>query len=784
MYSLVFYESKSRTYLTVTVYKIIDEVYKAIGRPIDTISQLLDNCDEKVWKVYAEGLTTTINQSDSNFGKQTLRRYKPKNLAEMSAWVASIRPGFASLLDNFLDRKPYTTGVKELDEILEDSFHYLLYQESIMKYLVWLGIEEKGTYDIIKKISKKKFKEEELEELKGKLKVGWMKRVGKEEGFEKTWQVVMDAAHYSFNACVAGDTIIQRSSCNAKNFTPTVEEMYLIKNDEEYAKRTNHLSLHRKYKSYGYGNALSMFDDKRIHKNEIVDIRFNSVKDIYRVKTESGAYLDCTLNHKFPTPNGKKKLEELKIGDYLYIKDSYEKHEDNYRFTKGDFVSNCPHKGQKGFQKKDDGNSVLFNKALRKNQNDRTPCQICGKEYNDERFELHHKNMDRTNNSDENLIWLCNSCHKKEHYKLGRNKAYDKGIPTKLDKIETISFLRTDKTYDIEMAEPAHTYISESGLVTSNSHSLSVAIDSLYGAYLKSHYPLEYFTVALNYNSGNQDTTVNLTEELTKFGVKMSDIKFGKSKANYSYDKETNSIFKGIGSIKFINEIIPEQLYNLSKNKYNNFLELLKDIKEQTDCNSKQIDILIRLDFFSEFGKQKLLLKCCEMLDKFKNGNAKQIDKKSVEDDNIMSSIISRNSTHTEKLYKIIDCNAIMKELYSYYKTIYDEDLPVSEKIECQIEYMGYVDIRSDKPEDRLKLIVTDIKPLKAKKTGKVWTYITTCTSLFTGKTKELLINSKIFDKLPLKKYSIINTYPNAYEKSIYNGRENWHLLGYQILSE
>ena len=115
----------------------------------------------------------------------------------MSAFVAGIRPGFASLLNNFVDRKPYSTNVKELDDLLEDSYHYLLYQESIMKYLIWLGIEEKETYDIIKKISKKKFKEKELQELKNKLKKGWLNVVGKDEGFDETWKVVEDASRYS-----------------------------------------------------------------------------------------------------------------------------------------------------------------------------------------------------------------------------------------------------------------------------------------------------------------------------------------------------------------------------------------------------------------------------------------------------------------------------------------------------------------------------------------------------------------------------------------------------------
>ena len=195
-YSCDVYKFLKNDMLQVTVYDIIDKVYKLIGRPIDDIATLVNNCDDKVWDIYAKGLTTTINQVDSDMGKQLIQRYKPRNLAELSAWVAAIRPGFASLLNNFLDRKPYSTGVKELDDLLEDSFHYLLYQESIMTYLVWLGIEEKETYDIIKKISKKKFKEAELEELKEKLLKGWIKNVGTEKGFHETWQVVEDAARY------------------------------------------------------------------------------------------------------------------------------------------------------------------------------------------------------------------------------------------------------------------------------------------------------------------------------------------------------------------------------------------------------------------------------------------------------------------------------------------------------------------------------------------------------------------------------------------------------------
>ena len=140
--------------LAVSVWDIINETCKLANISVPSTSELNLLLDDKVWHIYEKGLTCTINQADSKFATDLVKKYKPKSIAEMSAFVASIRPGFASLLDNFIERKPYTTGVIELDNLLKDSYHYLMYQESIMKYLIWLGIEESETYTIIKKIAK------------------------------------------------------------------------------------------------------------------------------------------------------------------------------------------------------------------------------------------------------------------------------------------------------------------------------------------------------------------------------------------------------------------------------------------------------------------------------------------------------------------------------------------------------------------------------------------------------------------------------------------------------
>ena len=185
--------------LTVTVWSIINQVCKLANIKVPSIRELDNLLDNKTYEIYEKGLTCIINQADSQFGTELVKRYKPHSPAEMSSFVAIIRPGCASLLQDFIDRKPYTTGVKELDEILKYSSNRMILQENIMEYLMWLGIPEDNTYDIIKKIAKKKFKHEELEELKNKLLKNWINKLGNDKYFNETWKIVEDAARYSFN---------------------------------------------------------------------------------------------------------------------------------------------------------------------------------------------------------------------------------------------------------------------------------------------------------------------------------------------------------------------------------------------------------------------------------------------------------------------------------------------------------------------------------------------------------------------------------------------------------
>ena len=154
-----------------------------------------------------------------------------------------------------------------------------------------------------------------------------------------------------------------------------------------------------------------------------------------------------------------------------------------------------------------------------------------------------------------------------------------------------------------------------------------MAYDSLYGAYQKSHYPLEYYSIVLEKYKGDEKRTKRLTEELKYFNIEILPPKFRYSKSNYMPDKENNRIYKGVGSIKYLNEECSNGLYELRDNEYNNFIDLLFDIKDKVKCNTRQMEILIKLDYFSEFGKSEKLMKTYELFEEIYGKKTLKIDK-------------------------------------------------------------------------------------------------------------------------------------------------------------
>lgn len=161
----------------------------------------------------------------------------------------------------------------------------------------------------------------------------------------------------------------------------------------------------------------------------------------------------------------------------------------------------------------------------------------------------------------------------------------------------------------IQVIEDASAYLF------SLNHSQPYSYEGYVSGYLRTHYPLEFLTTALNINKDKEEKTKSLTAYAKKSGITFQSPKFRHSRAGYFCDKETNTIYKGIGSIKYMNENVANELYEMSGYNFDDFVDLLYYLKEKTSLNSRQLDILIRIDFFEEFGDINRLLDIAEKFD-------------------------------------------------------------------------------------------------------------------------------------------------------------------------
>ena len=144
--------------LKVDVVKIIDRTFKRIGKPIPTEKELytLTNNDSLTWGIYENGVTICINQIEREATQKKAMKYAPKNISEIAAFVAAIRPSFKSMVSTFLNRETFAYGISSFDEIIQTTQlpqSFILYQEMIMSALVYAGFPVAETYTIIKAVS-------------------------------------------------------------------------------------------------------------------------------------------------------------------------------------------------------------------------------------------------------------------------------------------------------------------------------------------------------------------------------------------------------------------------------------------------------------------------------------------------------------------------------------------------------------------------------------------------------------------------------------------------------
>lgn len=285
-------------------------------------------------------------------------------------------------------------------------------------------------------------------------------------------------------------------------------------------------------------------------------------------------------------------------------------------------------------------------------------------------------------------------------------------------------------------------------------HSLSYSCISYECAYLRYHYPLQYLTSCLNAWNGDDNKTAEAIEYANSRKVKILAPKFRHAKAEYFYDLATNSIYKGTSSIKGLNAGYSDFLYSLKDNVYKTFTDLLYDI-QASGMPRDQVETLIKLDYFEEFGTCKELATIFKQFQFFKKGEAKTIAKSKIPDE-ITMSIIKRNANETEKQFNKLNCHNILNEIEQYIMTMNLGDVDIKTKIANQLEYMGYIGIKTDKSEDRPKIVILEMKVMKQRESVEPWGVIIDAQSIGSGKRSSYTVPYKLYKQCKFNKNDVI----------------------------
>lgn len=281
--------------------------------------------------------------------------------------------------------------------------------------------------------------------------------------------------------------------------------------------------------------------------------------------------------------------------------------------------------------------------------------------------------------------------------------------------------------------------------------------------YLRHYYPLETLTEALNVYAEDADKSYKIKDYIASKGINIKQIRFGYSNAEYTCDKETYEIYQGIGSIKYCNNQIAEELMELSKNKYKNFIELLRDIHDHTSVNSKQLEILIGLDFFSDFGKNKYLFELSNLYNKF--ATCKQIKKDKMESLGLTEYLMKKYAgKETAKIYKEIDNIGLITELSL---RIENQSMSVVDQVKFEKEYLQYIVFKNPKV-NKTFYIVTEYKTYKEARKPYLVLH-----NIKTGEDVKARVTSvKIYQDNPFGEYSIlkIDRFTKKNKKKCVNG--------------
>lgn len=386
-----------------------------------------------------------------------------------------------------------------------------------------------------------------------------------------------------------------------------------------------------------------------------------------------------------------------------------------------------------------------------------------------------------------------------------------------------------NKTDAAEKAKNVWKIIEDAAQYAFNSsHSYSVSLDSLYGAWLKQHHPLAFYETFMRImdEKGDKDKLAAAKDEAESyFNIKFPPFKFGQDNRKVTADEENNAISNALTSIKGFNKAAAVALYELGQEPPKYLSDVLLALRPKSIMKSTT-EPLAQISYFSSYGNDREVLNIIALCEEFGYGTKASIPRERVDNSFLadivpkyadglkkdgqpatrytftslqmsalkdekkqLAAALKKNPTPeleeqliaaeqkiAEELKRIVA--EVLRECEDRVLAAGIEDLPFRVKIENQQKILGYVDIRTGKEEDRRLVLVSDFRPLLSKDTGKPWGYACFTQSLGSGKRIRLTLRSRQYDQNPIKNGSIIYVDRCTKNKSGYWYLDQYHLVG------
>ena len=492
--------------------------------------------------------------------------------AEIAVANAVNRPGLTrtGLAQKYIDRMNNPKLAEDhiyhpiVTELLKETFGVLVYQEQVMRLMTDLAGFTAEDADKVRKVIGKSEGAEAMAKWRDKFVTGVQSTHPDIEPdvAHKLMDNLAEFGAYAFNKCISGDTVVVRAGAN-KN---TVAELPVWKLYEAQESRT---PWGKKIRA-GKVRLLQMDPDGRVRPGRLKKVYFNGRKLVYRVRTAGGRSICATLNHRLLTRRGYVRVDQLSVNDELAVMmpPAPRRKKGFARRGLGKKYRGC------GFPAKDqnpswtDGRQGMLDRAQEVVLGrSRGVCEWCGKKQSKaDRFEFAHvRPLEQCGgrfdlyHNENNLLRLCNGCHKRFDYAKGeRLGRWSKGRATGFDPVVHVERVGVVPTYDVEMENQEHNFLAN-GIVSHNSHAVVYSMIAFWCMYLKRRWPLEFYLALLSTEPDLEEMR-RIMRNARKRGVEILPADVRTSKAGFSIDPDKHAIRGSLIDIKFVGEAAAQEI--------------------------------------------------------------------------------------------------------------------------------------------------------------------------------------------------------------------------------